>query len=110
MSQRLERVNAAIKELAAEFLRENLSTEEVGWVSVTGVKTSPDLGEARIFFTVFPDHKEKAALERLKRLSGALRGYIAKRLRIKRVPKISFEVDNFTKLVERGKINPEGGS
>jgi len=45
-------------------------------------------------------------LERLNSLGGVIRKHLARRLDTKTVPKLKFEIDTLTKLVEKGKLNP----
>ena len=106
MGVRLERINQLIKEEISNLLREELPPEEYGWVSVTNVKTSPDLSEAHVFVTVFPEHLEQKTLEKLNKMAGYVRKFLSKRIRSKTVPRLRFEIDTFTKMVERGIIEP----
>ena len=106
MGIRLERVAQAVKEELSQLIQNSLDPQEVGWISVTAVKLSKDLREGVVFVTVFPEHLEKKALERLNQMGGYFRKYLSKRLRTKTVPKLRFESDTLTKMVERGIIEP----
>ena len=106
MGIRLERINQLIKEEISNLLREELSPDEYGWISITTVKTAPDLSEAHVFITVFPEHLEDKAVEKLNRMAGYIRKYLSKRIRAKTVPKLRFELDTYTKMVEKGIIEP----
>ena len=109
MSKRLQRVESRIKEEVASLIRENLDTDRFGWVSVTGVKVAPDLSEARVFITVFPEYLEEKTLEKLNASAGFFRKVLSKSLKTKTVPRLRFEVDTLTKLVESGKVKPPEG-
>jgi ribosome-binding factor A len=106
MGVRIERINSLIQEELSKLIREELPTDQYGWISVTNVKTAPDLSEAHVFVTVFPEHLEQKTVEKLNRMSGYFRKYLSKRIRAKTVPRLRFEIDTFTKLVERGVIKP----
>ena len=106
MGIRLERFNRLIQEEISELIREELPSDQYGWVSVTMVKTSPDLSEAHVFITVFPEHLEEKTLQKLNQMAGYIRKYLSRRVRAKTVPRLRFEIDNYTKLVEKGVINP----
>ena len=106
MGVRLERINQLIKEEISNLLREELSPDEYGWISITTVKTAPDLSEAHVFITVFPEHLEDKTVEKLNRMAGYIRKYLSKRIRAKTVPKLKFELDTYTKMVEKGIIEP----
>jgi len=109
MGIRLERFNRLIQEEISELIREELPSDQYGWVSVTMVKTSPDLSEAHVFITVFPEHLEEKTLQKLNQMAGYIRKYLSRRVRAKTVPRLRFEIDNYTKLVERGVIDPSEG-
>jgi len=109
MGIRLERFAEAVKEELSNLLREEIDPNEYGWISITAVKVSKDLKEAHVLVTVFPEHLEEKALKKLSLMAGYMRKYLSKRIRSKTVPKLRFEVDNLTKLVERGVIKPPRG-
>jgi ribosome-binding factor A len=106
MGIRIERINSLIQEELSQLIREEIPPDQYGWISITGVKTAPDLSEAHVFITVFPEHLEGKALEKLNKMGGYLRRYLSKRIRAKTVPRLRFEIDNLTKLVEKGVIEP----
>jgi ribosome-binding factor A len=110
MGYRIERINEQIREEISNILREELNPNEYGWISITSVKTSKDLKDAVVFVTVFPEQLEKKTLEKLQKMAGYLRKQLSKRIRAKTVPKLRFELDNLTKLVERGVIKPPEGN
>ena len=51
MSGRMRRVNEAVREVVSEGVGE-LKDPRIGFVTVTGVETSPDLRHARVFVSV----------------------------------------------------------
>lgn len=80
-----------IKELAAQFLgRENNRTSII---TITSAEVSPDLKQATIFITVFPDAKEKSALQFAKRKSKELREFLKKNMPIKTIPFLDVKID-----------------
>ena len=94
MSQRLRRVNEAVKEVVAESLRE-LKDPRVGFVTVTDVRTTPDLRSAEVFYTVLPDTADSrtSTAEGLASAAPLLRSRLGGQLRLKRVPELQFSVD-----------------
>ncbi len=103
-SQRQLRVGEMIRHSLAEiFLRSGIADPDFDGhdVTVTEVKVSPDLRNATIFFLPFgrgaPD-KLKTALNRHHKF---LRGELAKRVDLKYVPDISFQIDESFEKAER---------
>jgi ribosome-binding factor A len=99
MSDRMRRVNAAVKEVLAEAVGE-LRDPRIGFITVTGVETSPDLRHAQVFVSVLgSEAKREKTLAGLQAAHGVLQARIAQELRLKRTPQLTFEYDP---SVERG--------
>ena len=78
----------------------DLKDPRIGFVTVTGVETSPDLRHARVFVSVLgSDRKRRESLAGLNSAHGVLQARIGRELRLKRTPQLSFEYDP---SVERG--------
>jgi ribosome-binding factor A len=99
MSDRMRRVNEAVKEVVSEAVGE-LKDPRIGFVTVTGVETSPDLRHARVFVSVLgSEAKRTKTLDGLAAAHGVLQARVARELRMKRTPQLAFEYDP---TVERG--------
>jgi ribosome-binding factor A len=99
MGERMRRVNEAVREVISEALGE-LKDPRIGFVTVTGVETSPDLRHARVFVSVLgSEAKRTKTLDGLTAAHGVLQARIARELRLKRTPQLAFEYDP---TVERG--------
>ncbi|OGA05840.1 MAG: ribosome-binding factor A [Betaproteobacteria bacterium RIFCSPLOWO2_02_FULL_64_12] len=99
-SQRLRRIEDQIQRELSEILRTELKDPRVGMITVTGVEISPDLGHARVFFTMLGQSGERTRSEEgLRRASGFLRSALAKRLNTRSVPELRFQYDA---SIERG--------
>jgi ribosome-binding factor A len=99
MSDRMRRVNEAVREVVSEAVGE-LKDPRIGFVTVTGVETSPDLRHARVFVSVLgSEAKRQKTLAGLAAAHGVLQGRVAQELRMKRTPQLAFEYDP---TVERG--------
>jgi ribosome-binding factor A len=93
MSDRMRRVNEAVRQVLSEALPE-LKDPRIGFVTVTGVETSPDLRQARVFVSVLGSAKKrKLSLEGLAAAHGVLQSRLARELRMKRTPTLAFEYD-----------------
>ena len=100
MSQRTERVAGEVRAVLGEVLaRDEIKDPRVrgvGLITVTHVRISGDLRYARALFTVHG--LDEAGLERVRagldHAGGFLRAAIARRLRTKVTPAITFEIDH----------------
>jgi ribosome-binding factor A len=99
MTARMRRVNEAVREVLSEAVGE-LKDPRIGFVTVTGVETSPDLRNARVFVSVLGSEKtRRQSLRGLGAAHGVLQARLARELRMKRTPQLEFEYDP---SVERG--------
>ena len=99
MPDRMRRVNESVREVLSEALPE-LKDPRIGFVTVTGVETSADLRHARVFVSVLgSERKRTATLAGLTAAHGILQAHLARELRMKRTPQLTFEYDP---TVERG--------
>jgi ribosome-binding factor A len=99
MSGRMRRVNESVRQVLSEAVGE-LKDPRIGFVTVTGVETSPDLRHARVYVSVFgSDESRQDSLAGLEAAHGVLQARLARELRMKRTPQLAFEYDP---TVERG--------
>ena len=95
----MRRVNESVRQVLAEAIPD-LKDPRIGLVTVTGVDTAPDLRHATVFVSVLGSaRKRKAGLQGLEAAHGLLQGRLARELRLKRTPQLTFEYDP---SVERG--------
>ena len=95
----MRRVNEALREVLSEGIGE-LKDPRIGFVTVTGVETSPDLRHARVFVSVLGSERTREqSLTGLAAAHGVLQARVARELRLKRTPQLAFEYDP---SVERG--------
>lgn len=99
MNERMRRVNDAVKEVLGRGLL-GLKDPRIGFVTITGVETSPDLRHAKVFVSVLGNEtKRDKSLQGLEAAHGILQAKLAQELRMKRTPQLAFEYDP---TVERG--------
>jgi ribosome-binding factor A len=97
---RLRRVNEAVLQVLSDAITQDLKDPRVGFVTVTGVDTSPDLRHARVHVSVLGDEQARAdSLEGLRSAHGFLQRRVATELRMKHTPTLTFAYDDTS---ERG--------
>jgi ribosome-binding factor A len=95
----MRRVNESVRQVLSEAVGE-LKDPRIGFVTVTGVDTSPDLRHARVYVSVLGNDRKRAqSLRGLEAAHGVLQRRLARELRMKRTPQLAFEYDP---AVERG--------
>jgi ribosome-binding factor A len=100
MTDRMRRVDEAMREVLSTAITSELKDPRVGFVTVTAVETSPDLRHARVFVSVLGNPGERRrSLQALGRAHGFLQRRVAGELRLKHTPTLEFAYDYST---ERG--------
>ena len=101
MPHRIERVNSLIRREISYLLQRQVKDPRIDVsLTVTGVATSPDLKFARVFVSRIGDTAQKQeALDALASAAGYLRKEMARNLKLKSVPLLSFQWDD---SIERG--------
>jgi ribosome-binding factor A len=96
---RMRRVDEALREVVAATVSE-LADPRLGFVTVTGVETSPDLRTAKVYVSVLGDSTERdATLDALRSSHGVIQSRIAAETRMKRTPTLTFHYDD---TIEKG--------
>ena len=95
-NRRIERINHLLRQEIAELLSREVkdATLSTSLISITEVDTSPDLRNAKVYFSVYGDEDEiKAAGDHLKRAAGFLHHNLKERLDLRHTPHLEFVVD-----------------
>ncbi|SDB81507.1 ribosome-binding factor A [Acinetobacter boissieri] len=101
-SQRLKRMADSVQREVADLIRQELKDPRLGgYVTISAVKVSPDLGYAEIYVTVMgrelgDEQTEEANKETLKVLnnaSGFLRQELSRRIKTRVTPRLRFHYD-----------------
>ncbi len=96
-SDRMRRVDEAVRQVLSDAVAQDLQDPRIGFVTMTSVKTSPDLRHARVYVSVLGTDAERAAtLAGLQSAHGALQRRLARELRMKRTPTLQFLYDETT--------------
>jgi ribosome-binding factor A len=99
MSERMRRVDESIRQVLSETVG-TLKDPRIGFVTVTGVRTTSDLKQATVYVSVLGNERKRdRTLQALDSAHGVLQAQIARELRLKRTPQLTFEYDP---SVERG--------
>lgn len=91
---RAHRLSEEMKKELSEIIMRDLKDPRIKFVTITDVDVTGDLQQATVFFTVLGDEKEKKEThEGLTTAQGFIRSEIGKRIRLRKVPEITFEYD-----------------
>lgn len=106
MSQRIEKVQELLRQEAATYLSQNSNKQSL--ITVTRASVSKDLKNATVYLTVYPEDQQQIALDFCNRKGGEFKEYIKSRLKMKRIPFVTFDIDYGEKNRQRiDEISPE---
>ncbi len=101
-SHRPERLAEQIRGTVAAFLTEHVRDPRIGFVTVTGVEVSADLGHARVRVSVMGTEEERArSLEGLESAARFLRAQLSRELQLRVSPDVRFELDRGLEHAQR---------
>lgn len=94
-SNRMNKIDEELrKEISSIISMELKNPHLTGLISVTKVKTTPDLKYARVYVTMINEKSKKENLSILKKSSGYIRSAIAKKIYLRNTPELIFEFDD----------------
>jgi|TARA_Y100000310_G_scaffold267929_1_gene280285 ribosome-binding factor A len=99
MSDRVEKVQEVLRHLGAAYL--SAESDRTSLITVTHTKISRDLKKATIFVSVYPENRERVAIDFLKRKRSDFRNYVKENAHMKRIPTLDFEIDEGEKNRQR---------
>jgi ribosome-binding factor A len=92
--RRTERLAHQIRVELAELIARELKDPRIGFATVTRVELSPDLNHARVLVSVLGSPEEQVGtIEGLSSAAGFIRHEIGHRLTLRRVPELTFVLD-----------------
>ena len=79
------------REIATLLSTGALKDDRIGFVTITGVKVTDDLKEAKVYFTAHgTEPEQKASAEALASHAGRFRSHIGKEMKIRHAPSLRF--------------------
>ncbi len=100
MGVRPERVASEMREHISKIISEEIKDPRIGFVTVTRVEVTPDLRNAKVFFSSLGGKEDKEnAAEGLNSASGYIRKLLGERMRFKFMPELLFRLDESTEYI-----------
>ncbi len=100
-SSRPKRVGEAVKNELTILLLQQVADPRLSGVAISRVVVTPDLKQAKIYFTVPSGMESKAAFKGMQRAKGFFRSHLAKVLNLRYTPELLFYFDNLNEEVDR---------
>ena len=94
-SNRMYKIDEELQKEISNIISLELKNPHLtGLISVTNVKTTPDLRFAKIYVSMINEKSKKENLKILKQSSGYIRSEVAKRVNLRITPELIFEFDD----------------
>lgn len=95
MNVKAERIAQIIKKEISRIIQFQLKDPKIGFITITDVQITNDLSLAKIYVSFLgQENREIAGMEALQRSKGYIRSELAKILTIRKVPTLTFQIDN----------------
>lgn len=98
MSLRMEKVDQELRRRITEIVQQELDDPSMEFLSITRVKTTADLRESRVYYSLLDDSQYAKAQMALDKMKGFIRGLLGKRVHLKITPQLNFVPDESIKL------------
>lgn len=95
---RTDKLDSLLMKEISSIIQFDLNNPEIGFVTVSEVRVSPDLAHAKVYVSFFGKNYGIAALKRSK---GYIKSELAKRLKLRKIPDLDFVVDDTLEKVDK---------
>ena len=103
-STRLNKVNRLLqKELGDYFVKGSRESFEGAMITVTTVRVTPDLGQAKVYLSIFPPQQKDKVFGIVQEKTKTIRHELGQRIRhqIRVIPELVFYVDDSLDYIEK---------
>ena len=100
--RRAERVSEAVRQVIAELLLREIKDPRIGMITLTTVELSDDLRHGKVYFSCVGDQAARErSLSGLRSAAGFIKAQVARRLRLRYAPDLSFVFDSALEVADR---------
>lgn len=101
MSVRQEKISSLIQETLSNIFLQKVLDPELGLVTITKTKVTPDLKIAKVYLSVYEKDKRSYVLEHIDSIKGFIRSELAKKVNLRYTPELQFYIDDTMDYVEK---------
>ncbi len=99
---RIEKIDSILMREISMILTSELNDPKLGFPTVTAVDVAPDYNTAKVYVSFLgKNYKKRDGIEALRRSKGHIKSLLAKRVKMRKIPDLTFEVDDTLDKVER---------
>lgn len=95
MAGRIDKLDSILYKEISNIIQFDLNDPKIGFATVSEVKIAPDLSCAKVYVSFLgKNYKKRDGIEALRRSKGHIKSELAKRVRMRKIPDLIFEVDD----------------
>lgn len=94
----MEKVDQELRKRITEVIQQEVDDPDLEFLSITRVKTTADLQESKVYYSLLDDSLYEKAQAVLDKMKGLIRGLLGKRVHLKITPQLNFIPDESIKL------------
>lgn len=99
---RIERVNQQVRREVSRIIQQEMGDPRLEFVTITGVSVTPDLRNAKVYFSVLGDTRKRDNAQKcLNGARGMIRKFIGQRIKIRYIPEFVFVYDDSIEVSAR---------
>ena len=99
---RTDKLDSILMRELSVIISQETNDPKIGFPTVTEVDVAPDLNTAKVYVSFLgKNYKKRDGLEALRRAKGHIKSELAKRIRIRKIPDLTFIVDDTLDKADR---------
>lgn len=99
---RIDRLESIFFKEISSIVQFELNDPKIGFATVSDVKISPDLNNARVYVSFLgKNYAKRDGIEALRRSKGYIKTELAHRIKIRKIPDLEFVVDDSLEKAQR---------
>jgi len=99
---RVNKLDSILLREISMIIMKDINDPKLGFPTVTEVDVAPDLTTAKVYVSFLgKNYKKRDGIEALRRAKGHIKSELAKRIKIRKIPDLTFLVDDTLDKAER---------
>ena len=92
---RTDKLDSLLLREISMIISQDINDPKLGFPTVTEVDVSPDLNNAKVYVSFLgKNYKKRDGIDTLRRAKGHIKSELAKRLKLRKIPDLTFVVDD----------------
>ena len=99
---RVNKLDSILQKEISTIIIQEINDPKLGFPTVTGVDVAPDLKNAKVFVSFLgKNYKKRDGIETLRKSKGLIKSILARRLKMRKIPDLTFVVDDTLDKAQR---------